>query len=474
MKSKVYYLLFILVLVLGFLFRLHRFDNPIADWHSWRQADTSAVSRNFLSNGFNLLHPKFDDLSNVASGLDNPNGYRFVEFPIYNLAQAGFFKLFGIFTLEEWGRLVSIFASTLSTLFIFLIIKKYNQLAGLIAASFFAFLPFSIYYGRAILPDESMVAASLGGIYFFQQWLSVRQFKIFYYLLSFLFTTVAFLLKPYALFFTLPMIFSVFSEFGLSAFKKWEIWFYFITLFPLLLWRLWMQNFPEGIPASNWLFNAGGIRFKGSFFYWIFADRVSRLILGYWGIGILACGFLQKFRKKEFLFFLSFIISSLLYLFTMAGGNVQHDYYQILIVPSIAIFLGLGGSFLLSNVGINKIAGRAVFVVFSIFAILFSWYFVRDYFNINNPSIIVAGQAVDKLTPKDAKVIANYNGDTSFLYQTKRKGWASFEKSLPDMTKLGAQYLALVNPKKEDFGIGKEYRIVSFSKDYILFDLQGK
>ena len=36
-----------LILLVGLLLRLYRFDNPIADWHSWRQADTSAVSRNF-------------------------------------------------------------------------------------------------------------------------------------------------------------------------------------------------------------------------------------------------------------------------------------------------------------------------------------------------------------------------------------------------------------------------------------------
>src|SRR3989344_434366 len=95
----------VLILVLGFIVRLYRFGSPIADWHSWRQADTSSVSRNFVKNGFDILHPKFDDISNIASGMDNPEGYRFVEFPLYNLHQATFFLLFNYFTLEEWGRI---------------------------------------------------------------------------------------------------------------------------------------------------------------------------------------------------------------------------------------------------------------------------------------------------------------------------------------------------------------------------------
>ena len=32
-----------LILVGAFYVRLHRFDWPVADWHSWRQVDTSAV-----------------------------------------------------------------------------------------------------------------------------------------------------------------------------------------------------------------------------------------------------------------------------------------------------------------------------------------------------------------------------------------------------------------------------------------------
>src|SRR3990167_9057766 len=139
--SRVKIALLLGIVVLGIILRLYRFDSPIADWHSWRQADTSAVSRNFVNEGFDLLHPKFDDLSNVPSGINNPEGYRFVEFPLYNLAQAGFYELIGIFTLEGWGRLVSIFSSVAATIFIFLILKKHqNDVVGLIGAFFFAVL----------------------------------------------------------------------------------------------------------------------------------------------------------------------------------------------------------------------------------------------------------------------------------------------------------------------------------------------
>lgn len=479
--------LLVLVFLLGFAIRFYRFDGPIADWHSWRQADTAAVSRNFVTTGFNILHPTFDDLSNVPSGLDNPNGYRFVEFPIYNILQAGAFSLFHVFTLEQWGRLVSIFASIFSAAFLYLIVKKrLNLLSGLMAAFFFLFLPFNIFYSRTILPDPLMVAFILGAIYFFDLWINKdlrltpikSELKIYdvRFLIALAFTIGAFLIKPFAAFFMLPMVYVVFEKFGFSFLKKWQLWFFaIISLLPFGLWRVWILQYPSGIPQSLWLFNGSDIRFKGAFFHWIFARRVGELILGYWGLFIFVFGILIS-NKKNDLYFLSFILSSLVYIFVVATGNVQHSYYQIPIIPSIAIFLGIGSAYLInpSKEYFSKFKTIPVFIVCLSLMFAFSWFSVRDYFNINNPSIVTTGQAVDKLIPKNAKVVAPYDGDTAFLYQTKRKGWASFAKPLPELIKMGADYLVLVNPNPQDYGIGKTYKIISSTSDYILFDLHKK
>ena len=89
---------------------------------------------------------------------------------------------------------------------------------------------------------------------------------------------------------------------------------------------------------------------------------------------------------------------------------------------------------------------------------------------ISFPTANISITDSDKLIPKNAKIVAPYNGDTAFLYQTKRKGWASFSKPLPELIKMGAQYLILVNPTPEDYGIGKTYKVKSVTNDYILFD----
>jgi large subunit ribosomal protein L4e len=59
------------------------------------------------------------------------------------------------------------------------------------------------------------------------------------------------------------------------------------------------KEFIQGVPRNNWLFNGNGIRFKGAFFHWLFADRIGRLILGYWGLPFVVLGILRKINKKE-------------------------------------------------------------------------------------------------------------------------------------------------------------------------------
>ena len=241
---------------------------------------------------------------------------------------------------------------------------------------------------------------------------------------------------------------------------------------PLFFWRLWIQNFPAGIPASGWLLNGNGIRFRPSFFRWIFYERLTALISGYFGVIILISGILNLKQYKDRLFIATFGVSSLLYVTVFATGNVQHDYYQILIMPTVSIFFALGAIFLYRYKYKSLEVGKAILVLSLISLFVLGWNQVKDYFNINNPSIIAAGAAVDRLTPKDAKIIAIYNGDTTFLYQTKRKGWASFEKSIPEMVKMGADYLVLANPTPVDLGLGNTYQIIEKTSQYVIFKLE--
>src|SRR3989344_2478340 len=241
-----------------------------------------------------------------------------------------------------------------------------------------------------------------------------------FFALSILFTAFAFLLKPFALFFTLPIIYFALREFGLGLVKKWQIWlFAFLTLAPLLVWRWWIGQYPEGIPVSGWLFNGNGIRFRPAFFRWIFFERITKLILGYSGIIFAAVGtveVLKRINEKNSGLFLSFALSSLIYVLVIATGNVQHDYYQIAIIPTISIFGAMGTLGLLRVFRkVNRVFAASACTVLIVVMFWYSWVQVRDYFNINDRGMVEAAEAANKILPRDSIVIAPYDGSTTFL-----------------------------------------------------------
>lgn len=473
--NKLNLLLILIILIVTGVLRFYKISQPIADWHSWRQADTAAVARNFIRFGFDPLHPRYDDLSNIQSGKDNPQGFRMVEFPIYQLIGATAYNYFPLFSIEMWLRLVTISASMGIALMLYLIVRKYtNSLTGLLTAFFYAVLPYSIYYGRTILPETFASFWALLSLYLLSKKSHALVIQWLYFVGAAITCAVALLVKPTAIFLLIPAIYLFLKHFSFSL--NWFIGvlvYWSIGLLPLVLWRNWIMQFPEGIPAYLWLLNSNNIRFKGAWFNWLFAERISKLILGYWGIIIVGIGSLVKPEKKEGWYFVWWIIGALAYLVVFAAGNVQHDYYQILLLPVISIYLAKGMSLLINNSFFPRINGYILASVSVLFMLAFSWYQVRGYYWINRPEIVEAGRMADQLLPKNAKVIAPYNGDTTFLYQTNRQGWPigfDREKKL----EMGATAYVTVSPKDEDwetFDLARRFTVLVRNDRYAIIDL---
>lgn len=226
---------------------------------------------------------------------------------------------------------------------------------------------------------------------------------------------------------------------------------------------------PEGIPFWKWTFNGDGVRFKPAFWYWIFGERIGKLILGVWGVYLFLLGIIES-KKNNFL--IAFLIGGLLYVSIIATANVRHDYYQTLLVPSIAIAVALGFEKLVKDAIRDRVKPLLPIFIF-LLMILISAFQVKEYYKINHPEIIDAGKAVDRLAPPDALVIASYNGDTAFLYQTKRKGWPVVELPINELITEGASYYVSVNlndSQTKEFM--KTFQIVEKTDTYVVLKLK--
>jgi 4-amino-4-deoxy-L-arabinose transferase-like glycosyltransferase len=459
MKKQIikYLIPFLYICIVGISIgaRVYHIDGPVADWHSWRQADTAAVARNFLQFGIDPLHPRYDDLSNIQTGVDNPQGWRMVEMPIYQVVATYLYKFIPGISLEVSLRIVSIIATVGSVLLMgFLLTRLVSPFTGLVGAFIYAVLPFSIFYGRAILPGPfasfwALLSLSL---------LCKADSKRFWHVLTILAgvsAAIALLVRPMTAFLLLGSFYFLIKN-GSNKQKILSFILYgLLSCIPLLLWRRWILQFPQGIAPSEWLYNYGDIRFKGAWFHWLFARRIAELILGYWGLIPFGIGMAVKSVKKEGWFSFLWISGGLLYLIIFARGNVQHDYYQTLLIPIIVWFSAKGFVALIQPAAnFHRLSSIGLAATCMLFLWAFSWFTIRTFYWINRPEIVEAGKA-------------------AFLYQTHRQGWPigfDIEKKI----KQGAQYYVTVSPTDNDSEtkeLAKTYTILVRNDTYAIIDL---
>lgn len=482
--------------------RTYRITEPLADWHSFRQADTASVTREFVKNGIDLLHPQYHDLANIQSGKDNLEGWRMVEFPLVNGIIAFLLRSFPSWDIVVTSRAASIVASLGALLaLIFLVKRLHGPSAAVVAGTVFALMPYSIFYGRAILPEPFLICLALLAAASWLLWLEKGSRSFLWLVLSGVLFAAALLVKPMAVFF-FPLFAGIWLQAAVAERRRLTpillaTGIFAASALPLLWWRNWIEQFPSGVPASDWLLNGNGIRLKPAWWRWLFADRIGRLMFGYWGAAILLFALPATFpsesvqkstvkAKNAFLGISNFTsawmksggailgltVGMLAYLVVFASGNVQHDYYQILLLPAVSWLWGVGAVWLVqrSRGVLEQLATLAVLGVIAGFSWFFAWYHVKDFFGIQNWAIVRAGQAVDRLAPENALVIAPYFGDTAFLFQTNRRGWP-IGYDIPEKIQKGAQYYVSTAMDDEANQLKNTYVVLEQTDEYIVIDL---
>jgi uncharacterized membrane protein len=472
-------LLLAIIIFIGLIFRLYKVNTPLADLHSWRQVDTAAVAKNFVNIEFDLFHPRYDDLSDASTGLANPQGYRFVEFPLYNAIFAYIYKILPVVPLEVYGRLVSILFSLFAIAFVYyLALKESGRNTAVTASAVFAVFPFFVFFSRTVLPETMATSLALTAVFFLYLFANSqkRTASVLFFFVSLIAFAISILVKPPAVFYGISLLFIFFEKYRFSIIKKIPVYLYFIlSLLPFFLWRQYIQSYPEGVPPSEWLITSvntyeglKNIFFKPAYFRWIYYERINNYMLGGYLSFLLLLGIIAK-PKKWFLHFI--LLSAVAYLLVFQGGNVQHEYYQTVILPAIAIFVGLGVNFILTNKKIfisHFIIYPLLIAVFSL-SFFFSFYKVRDYYHYPEDLTQIA-KIVSTLTSKDDLVVTDRLGDTTLLYLAGRRGSPALSRDLEEFKNEGYRYF--VTQKEETIEANKlKYKVVFENDKFALFAL---
>jgi len=416
-----------------------------------------------------------------------------VEFPIYNAIVAILYKTSPVFSLEIWGRLTTIiFSLIIISIIYYLLLKESGRISAIFGSLTYSVFPFFIFFSRVILPETAALAFSMLSILFLYLYVEHKQkglSSIIYYLSSIIFFACSLLIKPTIIFYGLPIVVLFYRKYKLNFLKRFEFYLYFfLTFIPLVYWRIYIKNFPEGIPYSDWLFNSvntsqglKSILFHPSFFRWIFFERINNLILGGYLTLFFVLGIIAK-QKKYFL--LTFLFSALAYIFVFQGGNLQHEYYQTLILPVFVLMIGLGVNFLYEHknigLGVNFLyehknnfinsffVSLLVFFIFG-FSFYFSYFKVIDYYQYSQ-ELVQEANVINSLTGIDDKVVTDRTGDTTLLYLSDRRGAPSIFKDPIDLKKLGYKYLISSNEGQIN-SMKADYEIVFENEKFTLFKL---
>jgi hypothetical protein len=169
----------------------------------------------------------------------------------------------------------------------------------------------------------------------------------------------------------------------------------------------------------------------------------------------------------------SLVLAALAYVFTFQGGNVQHVYYQVIIMPVIAMLVGVGIAFILKhkNLFISPVLTIPIVLGMVGFAWFISYNQVKDYY-VYSDDLVKIAQFIQGVTAQNDKIVTDTVGDTTLLYLADRKGAPSVYKSLPELKNQGYAYFVTMN-KEVAQTIKKEtkFQVIGENEKFTLFKL---
>jgi len=405
-------------------------DPPLEIAHSWRQAFTAMVTRNYVELGMDWLHPRID-MAGEKSGIVG------AEFPLFNFLSFLVSKLFGY---QHWhGRIVNLIVVMWGAYSFYCVLKSmlservaYFSMVVLLCSSWFTF-------SRKIMPDTFSVSLVLVGLrYGFSFWNSGRWSHWF-------FAVVAIALGVLS---KIPAM-SLLAIVGLPLFVKvdnvkrvvWVILGVVISVAPALLWYFyWVPKlnstygyhlyFPKGL-VEGWQEIKPLWRLLLEKFYFTSYYSFLALLLGMLGVWALIR------RKQKPVAVALALIAFVFGLFILKTGAVfpQHTYYSIPFIPVMALLSGLGLDYLngqISSVGYT--VKRNKFIVFGLLLLVV----IESVGNQIHDHFIKPSERykqtleteIASVIPLDEKVVLVSSASPQELFFLHRKGWTIYPEQI--------------------------------------------
>ena len=427
------------ILTVGLAARAATYRSPLFDFHSWRQADTATIARNFATERFNPLYPQVDSRGAQAHG--------FVEtgFELHAFAVAALSKAFGFST--ELGRLLNVALFPIAALLLFGFVRlRYGDLTAVTAAFIYSVgLPLTLFIDRAFMNESVLTLLSITCLWAAQSYCSRARGRDLVLLV--IASALIAVVKPTYLIVCAPVAGLFLERFGKAALLRWELWLTAIVVVVCgLLWFRHARNISELTGLSFGLSDKlldSEILLSLEYPFKI-ARRLVKDVIGLVGTFFVPVGLAIALRRGKLAELLG-VLSFAAYLIVVTVGNFHHNYYQLPIVPVATVLTALGivGAVTARSQRNRWWRENSVRVYAAVLWVAAISTFVRsvsahNWYEIDRGRLRLCDDLRPLLTDSDRLVFVN-DQSPDMLFCLNRKGWLlnEHESSAQNLRRIG-------------------------------------
>jgi Dolichyl-phosphate-mannose-protein mannosyltransferase len=324
------------IVTFGFIGRAATTSAPLFDHHSWRQADTAMIAKNFAESRLNPLYPQVDHRGAL------PVGYVATGLELQAWLVALISKATGF--APQIGRVLSAMWFVGSVLLIFTLTRsRYGDAPALAAAFIYAFgFPLVVFIERAFLNEALLLCLSFAVLVATDR--RTRGGGAAWLLLAFVCMACIGAVKPTFLIVSAGVFGLYLERDGARGLLRAEPFAIVgCGILAAAVWLTWAVTLGRStgltFGLTDKLFDAAVLFDHG---YWIkVTRRLVKDLFGPVGIVAAALGLVTVWRERR-LMEIALAVGGMAYLIIVTPGNYHHDYYQIPLVTGVTILAGVG------------------------------------------------------------------------------------------------------------------------------------
>lgn len=352
----------LLVFFFGLTGRFYDFDDLPLDFHPSRQLHSMLIARGMY---YENLPDAPADRRDLAVTQWKSEGQ--IEPPIMERLSAWGYRLVAA-TDVRIPRFLSIFFWTLGAAGLLLLLRDLVGLKGaVIGLAYFMILPYALYASRSFQPEPLMVASIIWSWWAMVRWVKRKSWKNA--ILAGLLSGFAIFVKLPALFFVLPALIGILlvNVKLKNVLKEPQVWLIAaLAVLPALLYHLY------GMYIAGFLQSQTNFRFfpellTDPFHYLRWKDYIDKTLgIEFFLVGLFGSLLIKDktFRMMMFSVFVGYLFYGLFFSYHI----ISHDYYQLPVLPAVAVGLGAVGATLIVN-----LRGRKSFGLVILSGLLFFW-----------------------------------------------------------------------------------------------------